>query len=71
MPHMKTKSREKSHAGKPPGRGNKGRSNRCKLRVAYLSREIGVYSEQVAMEIARFTTEIGNWRTLIAALSKI
>jgi LacI family transcriptional regulator len=71
MPHMKTKSREKSHAGKPPGRGNKGRSNRCKLRVAYLSREIGTYSEQVAMEIARFATEIGNWRTLIATLGEV
>ena len=41
------------------------------LRVAYLSLEVGIYSEQAAMEIAHFAGEIGNWRTLIATLGEV
>jgi len=71
MPRMKTKGREKSRPGKLPASARKPRIGTQKLRVAYLSLEVGIYSEQAAMEIARFATEIGNWRTLIATLGEV
>ncbi len=68
---MKTKGREKSRPGKLPASVRKARIGTQKLRVAYLSLEVGIYSEQAAMEIAHFATEIGNWRTLIATLGEV
>ncbi len=68
MLRMKNKGREKPRNGNLPRRAGHLPE---KLRVAYLSLDVGVYSEQAAMEIARFAAEIGNWRTLIASMGEV
>lgn len=68
---MTIKGRKKTRAGNLPGRYGKSRAATDVLRVAYLSLEVGMYSEQAAMEIAHFASEIGNWRTLIATLGEV
>ncbi len=55
----------------PPLTRRSGRRKRGPLRVAYLSRDVGAYSEHVALEIAHFAANHGNWRTLIAYLGEI
>ncbi len=58
-------------AANRPARHSGPRSTSRPFRVAYLSRDVGHYSEQVALEIAHFAANAGNWRVLIAYLGEI